>query len=200
MISDDARQLARETARAQKQLEDKKKTPDYGNAFVLSVLLPVALVGIAFITGNDTIGWMLAGLVAVLVIAGIFWRPLRSGVSPAIVYVVPIWGMVVRIDRVTTCKALRTAKIYNDEDKTAVIPATTWRKDGDTYVKFDGGGQAGMNPDHLKDLLQQNARVWRCRSFAISEDAKNPGLITLQLSPGETVRTSLDRPITGVVA
>lgn len=199
MINDDARQLACETARAQKQLEDKKKAPDYGNAFALSILLPTALIGLPFITGTDTIGWVVAGLVAVLVIAGIFWRPLRSGASPAIVYMMPIWGMIARIDRVSTCKALRTAKIYNDEDKTATIPATTWKKDGDTYVRFDGGGQAGMNPGHIGELLTQNARVWRCRSFAISEDRENPGVITLQLSRSDTVHTVLDDAITGVI-
>ncbi|MBS6623270.1 hypothetical protein NUU00_10050 (plasmid) [Bifidobacterium breve] len=184
----------------QQKIEERKQSPDYGTAFALSILLPAALIAVLFMAGYKTIGWGLTALVAALFVVGIFWRPIRSGASPAIVYMVPVWGMVARADRVDTCAALRTAKIYNDPDKTHVIPATTWKQRGDTYVFFDGGGEAGMAPDHLKELLQLNARVWRCRSFAISEDSKRPGRITLQLSPGETVQTALDRPITGVVA
>lgn len=184
----------------QQKIEERKQSPDYGTAFALSILLPAALIAVPFIAGYKTIGWAVASFATVLFVVGIFWRPFRSGDSPAIVYMVPVWGMVARSDRVTTCNTLRIAKIYNDSDQTATIPATTWKKHGDTYVRFDGGGQAGMAPDHIKELLEQNARVWRCKAFAISEDSKRPGKITLQLSPGETVQTALDRPITGVIA
>lgn len=180
--------------------EQPDKAPDWTVALATSILLPAALIAMCFAIGIDEIGWALSVLVVLLVVAGIVWRPLRSGLTLAIVSLVPIWGLVARLDRIATCKALRTAKIYTDPDSTHVIPATTWKMDGDTFVRFDGGGQPGMAPEHIKELLQQNARVWRCRSFAISEDAQNPGLITMQLSRRPAVRTVLDRPLTGVVA
>lgn len=194
-------QIGREMAREQERIERRKSKPDNSGPFLTSVVLWAVLAFAGFYADStQLLGWLVVGVILVAFIAGIVWRPLRSGASPAIVYVVPLWGIVARLDRVATCRALRTAKIYTDADKTKTIPATTWHANGDTFVYFDGGGLAGMNPDHLRDLLTQNARVWRCRSFAVSEDRENPGRITVQLSSHETVRTTLDRAITGVIA
>lgn len=176
------------------------ETPDCGVAFATSILLPAALIVACFVIGVDAMGWALSAVTILLIVAGIGWRPLRSGLTPSIVLLVPIWGLVARLDRIATCNALRVAKIYADPDKTRTIPATTWRKNGDVFVRFDGGGQPGMSPAHLNELLQQNARVWRCRSFAISEDSEHVGRFTLQLSPKDTVQTMLDQPIIGVVS
>lgn len=176
------------------------EVPDWGIALATSILLPAALIVMCFAIGIDMMGWVLSVVAILLAVAGICWRPFRSGLTPSIVLLVPIWGLVARLDRIATCKALRVAKIYTDPDGARTIPATTWRKNGDVFVRFDGGGQPGMSPAHLNELLQQNARVWRCRSFAISEDSKHVGRFTLQLSPKNTVQTTLDQPIIGVVS
>lgn len=196
----DFSQIGREMAREQERIEKRKSKPDNGGPFLFTILW-VVLSAIGFYADQTRFfGWLVVGVILIAFVAGIFWRPLRSGASPAIVYVVPIWGIVARLDRVSTCAKLRTAKIYTNADKTRVIPATTWKAHGDTFVRFDGGGEAGMNPDHIHDLLVQNARVWRARSFAISENRENPGVITLQLSRSDTVHTVLDDAITGVIA
>lgn len=194
----DFQRVGREAAKAQQQIEARKK-PDRSTAFVLTLIWVVAGF-LAFNLNAAPIGWMIVVVAVALVIAGIFWRPLRSGDSPIIVYAVPVWGIVAQFDRVGTSQKLRVAKIYNAEDKTKTLPATTYKQHGDTFVRFDGGGEAGMNPDHIKELLEQNACVWRCRSFAVSEDPVKPGKLTLQLSLGDAVRTELDNAITGVVA
>lgn len=194
-------QIGREMAREQERIEKRKSTPDNGGPFLTSIVLWAVLAFAGFYADStQLLGWLVVGVILVAFIAGIVWRPLRSGASPAIVYIVPIWGIVARLDRVSTCAKLRIAKIYANPDKTKTIPATTWKAGGDTFVRFDGGGEAGMNPDHIHDLLVQNARVWRARSFAISEDRENPGVITLQLSRSDVVRTALDDAITGVIA
>ena len=194
----DFQRVGCETAKAQQQIEARKK-PDRGTAFVFTLIWVVAGF-LAFNLNAAPIGWLIVVVAVALVIAGIFWRPLRSGDSPVIVYAVPVWGIVAQFDRVSTSQKLRVAKIYNAEDKTKTLPATTYNRNGDTFVRFDGGGEAGMNPEHIKELLEQNARVWRCRSFAVSEDPSSPGRMTLQLGKGDAVHTELDNAIIGTVS
>ncbi|NMM99372.1 hypothetical protein [Bifidobacterium olomucense] len=194
-------QIGREMAREQARIEKRRSRPETGTAFMTSIIMWAVIIAAGFVvTDNDLAGWIAVAVVVIVFLAGIFWRPLRSGFAPVIVTVVPIWGMVARLDRVSTCVKLRKAKIYTDPDKTKVIPATTWKASGDIFVKFNGAGESGMNPDRIHDRLVEDARVWGARSFAISEDRENPGVITLQLSRAAAVHTSLDDAITGVIA
>ncbi len=197
----DYRRIGREMAQEKARMEQRACRPDTSAALVLSVILWTAAALIGFVaTDRGIAGWIVVAIVAALVIAGIFYRPLRSGLSPAITVLVPLWGFVARCDRVSTCAKLRKARIYTDPDKTKTIPATTWHKNHDTFVKFDGGGEPGMSPDHVRELLKKDARVWKARSFTVSEDSERPGLITLQLSKAATVHTMLDDPIKGTIA
>jgi len=197
----DYQRIGREMAREKARIEQRASRPDTSAALVSSVILWTAAALVGFVaTDHGFAGWIVTAIAAAFVVAGIFYRPLRSGLSPAITMFVPLWGGVARCDRVNTCARLRKARIYTDPDKTRTIPATTWRKHGDTFVEFDGGGEPGMSPDHISELLARDARVWRCRSFAVSEDPDRPGLITLQLSKGATVHTILDDPIMGTIA
>lgn len=197
----DYRQIGREMEREKARVEQRNSRPDTSAAFVLSVILWAAAALVGFVvTDRGVAGWVVVAIAVVLVIAGIFYRPLRSGLSPAITVLVPLWGFVARCDRVSTCAKLRKARVYTDPDKTKAIPATTWHKNHDTFVKFDGGGELGMSPDHIRELLERDARVWRARSFAVSEDPERPGMITVQLSKEAAVHTALDDPIEGVVA
>lgn len=192
------KKIGQETAKAQAKQEAKKNQPDVSGTVGLT-LVWLAVIVLPFMLHADIIGWLALAVAVILLVAGIFWKPLRSGMSNALVGLVPLWGIVARFDRVNTCSKLRRAEIYTDEDKTKTIPATTYKRDGDTFVRFDGGGESGMNPDHLRELLTQNARVWRCRSFAISEDSANPGLFTVQLSTSPTVKTALDNAVIGIL-
>jgi len=196
----DYRRIGREMAHEQARMEQRSR-PDTSAALVSSVILwaAAALVGF-FATDRGFVGWIVIAIAAAFVVVGIFYRPLRSGLSPAIIMLVPLWGVVARCDRVGTCAKLRKAGIYKDPDKTKTIPATTWRKHGDTFVEFDGGGEPGMSPDHISELLAKDARIWRARSFAVSEDPDRPGLVTVQLSKAATVHTILDDPIMGAIA
>lgn len=197
----DYRRIGREMAREKARMEQRASRPDTSAALMFSVILWAAATIVGFVaTDHGFAGWIVAGIEAAFVIAGIFWRQLRSGLSSSITVIVPLWGFVARCDRVRTCAKLRKAGIYKDPDRTRTIPATTWRKNHDIYVKFDGGGESGMSPDHIKELLRKDARVWRARSFAVSEDPEWPGMITVQLSKAAIVHMVLDDPIEGVVA
>ena len=172
--------------------------PDTTAPFVFSAFWLVGGI-ILYFSVKPIWFWLYVVLVAALVVAGIFFRSFRSGMSPWIVQVVPLWGIVARLDQVSTCEKLRKARIYVDDDPTKTIPATTRKEHKDTFVRFNGGGEPDMDPNHLRDLLSKNARVWRCKSFAISEDKDRPGVFTIQLSPAKTVHTELDDPVIGVV-
>lgn len=160
-------------------------------------------IAILLLAGLDVPGYIVGGLAGVLIITGFFAHPLRSGLSPAIVQLIPFWGIVARRDRINTCRRLRTAEIYTTGDTAATIPATTSCTRGThgsrTYtVAFNGSGQANMGPDRIRRQLELNCRVWGCRSFAFQEDDKHPGRYTIQLSTSDHVRTVLDSPILGI--
>ncbi|NEG90638.1 hypothetical protein, partial [Bifidobacterium aerophilum] len=130
----DFAQIGREMAREQERIEKRKSKPDNSGPVLISILWAV-LAAVGFYADQTQLfGWLIVGVILIAFIAGIFWRPLRAGDSPAIVYAVPIWGIVARHDRASTCAKLRTAKIYTNPDKTRVIPATTWKANGDTFV------------------------------------------------------------------
>lgn len=161
-------------------------------------------IGILLFLGLDVAGYIVGGVAGLLILVGAFWRPLRSGLSPAIVQMVPLWGIVAWADRVGTCRKLRAAGIYMNDDTTATIPATTSRKRDRqairTYtVAFNGTGQAGMSPERIRRQLELNCRVWGCKSFAFQENDKHPGRYTIQLSTSDHVRTTLDAPVVGVL-
>lgn len=194
------------TSRAKTSQDNTVKiqtAPSVTVAITASVCWGIA-IGLLLLLGLDVAGYVVGGIAGLLILAGIFWRPLRSGLSPEIVHLAPIWGIVARLDRISTCYRLRTAGIYTSDDATATIPATTSsRRDRQavrTYtVIFNGAGQAGMSPDRIRRQLELNCRVWGCRSFAFQEDDKRPGRYVIQLSTSAHVRTTLDSPVVGVL-
>lgn len=193
------KKVGREAAKASAKLEQKKEKPDYLGAIAATLVWLVAIF--MLMVGNAPSVAILVAVAAVaLIVAGCFWRPLRSGYTGWWVAMVPVWGIVARSDQISTCKALRRAGIYTDDDKTKTIPATTYKRGSDVFVQFDGNGEAGMSPEALRELLSTNARVWGCRSFAISEEVAHPGRWTIQLSPHDHVDNPLDHAVIGVVA
>ena len=161
-------------------------------------------IGMLLFLGLDVAGYIIGGVAGLLILTGIFWRPLRSGLSPAIVQLVPLWGIVAWADRVRTCRKLRAAGIYMNDDTATTIPATTRCKRDRQAIKtytvvFDGGGQPGMSPERIQRQLELNCRVWKCRSFAFQEDSNRPGRYVIQLSTADHVRTTLDDPVIGVL-
>lgn len=183
----------------QRYRDDRKpQKPGYEIALIGSLVW--LLAGLLLFVLDELLMLVLLGvLVVVLLVAGAVWRPMRAGDSPSVTALVPLWGLVARWDRIRTCERLRRARILNDSDPTVTIPATTWHADGDTFVRFDGAGRQGMGPEHIAKLLGEECRVWKCRSFAVSEDEDNPGLYTMQLSRADHVTTELDRPLVGVL-
>lgn len=197
MLMNDSKLLARDLAAEQEKRERAKK-PDYAIALA-GTLLWVLAVAVALLADAAALAVVVLVAAALLVVAGAFWRPLRSGLTPQWTALVPLWGLIARWDRVRTCTRLRTAGIYTDKNPRRTIPATTYRRAGDTFVQFDGHGQAGMDPATIDAILEKQARVWSSRSYAVSEDPDRPGRFTLQLSKADHIRTALDSAITGVV-
>lgn len=182
----------------QDQQAPERTSPSMTIAVVGSCSWVVVAV-VLFVVKLEPLAYGIIALAVVLVIAGFFCGPMGSGLSFGWTALIPVWGLVARADRIRTCGKLRDAKIFLSDDPAATIPAHTYKRNKDVFVQFDGGGLSDMNPEHLRELLVRNARVWRCRSFAISEESERPGLFTIQLSKNSTVTTLLDRPITGVV-
>lgn len=196
-MANDTKLLARDLA-AEQERRERAKRPDYGLALA-GTLLWLLAVAVALLADAAALAVVVLVVAGLLVVAGAFWRPLRSGLTPQWTMLVPLWGLVARWDRVSTCAKLRTAGIYTDPNPRHTIPATTYRRAGDRFVQFDGRGQAGMDPVTIDAILAKQARVWSSRSYAISEDPAHPGRFTVQLSKADHIRTALDSAITGVV-
>ena len=180
-----------------------RTTPSATNAVATSACWG-ATIGLLLLLGFDVAAHLIGGIAGALIVAGMFCRPMRSGLSPTIVQLIPFWGIIARLDRISTCRKLRAAGIYTDDDTAATIPATTSRErdrqGARTYtVVFNGAGQPGMSPDRIRRQLEMNCRVWGCRSFAFQEDDNRPGRYTVQLSTSDHVRTTLDAPVIGVL-
>ena len=163
---------------------------------VLASLLWPSVSTVLIMLGYDVPGIFVAVTAVGLLVAGAFCRALRSGLSPAIVQVIPIWGIVARLDRIATCKKLHRAGIYTDKVASHTIPATTIhcrnRKERTYTVMFNGAGEPDMDPGRIDTLLTRNVRVWGCRSFNLQEDATRPGRYTIRMSTTDHVSGSLD--------
>lgn len=139
-------------------------------------------------------------VIATLLLLGVFCPALRSGSSPRVIWLLPLWGVVACTDRLRTSRKLRLSGILDTDASDGPIPASTstLRTDDGTrllVVRFDGRGLPGMTPTRIDDLLSRNISVWGCRSHRLSEDARRPGLFTITMSKGDHVPSPLDMPV-----
>ena len=89
----DYQRIGREMAREKARIEQRASRPDTSAALVSSVILWTAAALVGFVaTDHGFAGWIVTAIAAAFVVAGIFYRPLRSGLSPAITMFVPLWG------------------------------------------------------------------------------------------------------------
>lgn len=173
--------------------------PDCAMAMVCSLLWVMA-VAVLWVYDLHTAA-VAVGVVAVLLaVTSLCWRPMRSTMSGAWVVMIPLGGILARLNQIRTCDALERAAIYKRRKLTATIPAHTSRRRSCTTVRFDGSGEAGMSPEKLAKRLAENARVWGARSYSITEDAGRPGRYTLRLYRYEVAPSALDTDIVGTVA
>lgn len=85
------KKIGQETAKAQAKQEAKKNQPDVSGTVGLT-LVWLAVIVLPFMLHADIIGWLALAVAVILLVAGIFWKPLRSGMSNALVGLVPLWG------------------------------------------------------------------------------------------------------------
>lgn len=191
------KQIGKETAKQTQKLENKK--PDYTAPLLGSLLWVVAIIAllVAHMQGAAIAVAVVGGFLA---ITALIYMPMRSSISGAWVFFIPLTGLIARLSQISTCGKLRRAGIYRPDKPTDTIPAHTSHEHGATVVRFDGSGEAGMSPDHLAKILTENARVWGARSFAIVEDDERPGRYTVTLYKMATAPSTLDDAIVGVVS
>lgn len=173
--------------------------PDYAMATVGSLLWVVAVAAL-WVYGLHTAAVAVGAVAVLLAVTSLCWRPLRSAMSGGWVAMIPLGGILARLNQIRTCAALERAGIYKRCKPTATIPAHTVHRRSCTTVRLDGSGEAGMSPEKLAKRLAENARVWGARSYSISEDAARPGRYTLRLYRAEVAPSALDTDIVGTVA
>lgn len=173
--------------------------PDCAIAMVCSLLWLLAPV-VLWVYDLHTAAIAVGAVAVLLAVASLCWRPLRSAMSGGWVAMIPLGGILARLNQIRTCAALERAGIYKRCKPTATIPAHTVHRRSCTTVRLDGSGEAGMSPEKLAKRLAENARVWGARSYSISEDAARPGRYTLRLYRSEVAPSVLDTDIVGTVA
>lgn len=173
--------------------------PGYMGAAMGTFLWLVA-AAVLYAFGLREACWAVLAVAAVLFLVGCFVPYLRRGDSLPVVYLVPVWGLVARHQRVKTTHDLERVRLLRRERPTQTIPAHTARKRGGTTVlTFDGSGQPGMSPEHIGQIMEQEARFWGARSFTVDEDEQHPGRYTVMLYRSATPPSELDVDVVGVV-
>lgn len=167
----------------------------------MGTLLWVLAAILLYLLGLREACWAVVAVALVLVALGLFVPYLRRGDSLPVVYMVPVWGLVARGQRVRTSHALRRVHLYMPERPTQTIPAHTAHKRGGTVViTFDGSGQPGMSPERIAEIMAREARYWGARSYSVVENPARPGFYTVTLYRSATPPSGLDDAVVGVVA